>query len=108
MKKRLRKKLHKGEYRELGFELKFDYTGDAGGQESIDQFNMPFIEAIENIGLMVGGGGCRHHDYFVARYRASVLPEQRQAVIDWLGQRPDVANIVAGPLKDAWYGWNKE
>ena len=37
MKKRLRKKLHKGEFRELGFELDYDYTGDLEGKP-FDQF----------------------------------------------------------------------
>ena len=33
MKKRLRKKLHKGEFKELGFNLEFYYTGDYKANE---------------------------------------------------------------------------
>lgn len=108
MKKRLRKKLHKGEFQELGFNLEFDYTGDADNEINVDRFYTAFIDAVESIGLEVGGGGYKQHSYFVARYRGSVSDQQRQALINWLEQYPDVANIIAGPLVDAWHGWDKE
>mgnify|MGYP000296635990 CR=1 FL=1 len=103
MKKRLRKKLHKGEFRELGFELDYDYTGDLEG-EPFDQFWGDWIRMIESLGLECGGGGAGHQNYFIIKYRGSVSVEQRQAVIDWLGKHPDIANVTAGQLRDAWYG----
>ena len=103
MKKRLRKKLHKREFQEMGFELEFDYTGDADNTEIIDRFYTAFINTVESIGLEVGGGGHKQHSYFVSRYRGSVSEDQRQALINWLKQHPDITNIVAGPLVDAWY-----
>ena len=66
MKKRLRKKLHKGEFQEFGFNLEFDLkeTND----EDFDKFLDDFIrDAIEGNGLECGGGGHTHHDYFVVR-----------------------------------------
>ena len=107
MKKRLRKKLRWGEFQELGFNLEFDYTGDPDGKVS-DIFLTDFINAIEALGLEVGGGGYRHHDYFVAKHRGSVTEEQRGSVIDWLEKHPETANIAAGPLKDVWYGWDEK
>ena len=99
MKKRLRKKLHKGEFRELGFELDYDYTGDLEG-EPFDQFWGDWIRMIESLGLECGGGGAGPQSYFIIKY-----VEQRQAVIDWLGKHPDIANVTAGQLRGAWYGW---
>lgn len=104
MKKRLRKKLHKSEFRELGFELDYDYTGDLEG-ELFDQFWGDWIGMIESLGLECGGGGAGHQNYFIIKYRGSVSVEQRQAVIDWLGKHPDITNVTAGQLRDAWYGW---
>ena len=101
MKKRLRKKLHKGEFQELGFELDFDYNGDLAG-DAFDQFWDTWIAFIESIGLRVGGGGATYQSYFVVNSQGSVSPEQRQQVIDWLQQRADIGNVSAGPLKDAW------
>lgn len=104
MKKRLRKKLHKSEFRELGFELDYDYTGNLEG-EPFDQFWGDWIGMIESLGLECGGGGAGHQSYFIIKYRGSVSVEQRQAVIDWLGKHPDITNVTAGQLRDAWYGW---
>lgn len=103
MKKRLRKKLRKGEFKELGFELQFDYTG-----ETFDTFLNDLIGAVESLEMYIGGGGRPSLSYFVYCFRKSVSPEQRQALADWLMSRPDVANVVAGELRDAWYGWDKE
>lgn len=101
MKKRLRKKLHKGEFQELGFDVSFDYVGP-DDEESRSRFWDDFIGMIEALVLEVGGGGDRHLSFFVVRYRGSVTPEQRHAVIDWLEKYENIANPNAGPLKDAW------
>jgi uncharacterized protein YggL (DUF469 family) len=108
MKRRLRKKLHKGEFRQLGFNLQFDYTGDTNIDKIFDAFLDDFIGAVEGFGMYVGGGGHSHFDYFVYCDKKSVTPEQRQALIDWLTIRPDVTNVIADELRDAWYGWGKE
>lgn len=110
MKKRLRKKLHKGEFQELGFNLDFDYTGDyEADEEKFDRFFDRFDEFLNSLGIESGGGIGDHFSVFVCHIgRGSVTEVQRQAVIDWLSQQPEAANIVASPLKDAWYGWDKE
>ena len=110
MNKRLRKKLHKGEFRELGFNLEFDYTGDYRADE--EKFFQFFDRYDEFLGVMniecIGGIG-DHFNGFVSHIgRGTVTEEQRQSVIDWLGKQPEATNITAGPLCDAWYGWDKE
>ena len=78
MKKRLRKKLHKGEFQELGFNLTFDYA-KADNEELFDKFFDSFIaEAIEGNGLECGGGGYFHQDFFVVRYKGSVIKSRQR------------------------------
>jgi uncharacterized protein YggL (DUF469 family) len=110
MKKRLRKKLHKGEFQELGFNLDFDYTGDyENNEEKLYQFFERFDEFLDSIGMESAGGIGDHFSVFVYHIgRGTVTADQRQAVIDWLAGQPEAANIVASPLRDAWYGWDKE
>jgi len=57
MKRRLRKKLHKAEFQELGFNLEFDLS-ETDNKDFYEKFLDSFIsEAIENSGLECGGGG---------------------------------------------------
>ena len=101
MRKRLRKKRRLGEFREYGFEVRFDITGASAWNDVFDAF---IVEAIEGNGLQFGGsprGG------FVAAEgrRASATEAHRRAVRAWLERRPDVANIAIGELRDVWHGW---
>ncbi len=57
MKKRLRKKLRRGEFQELGFEVRFRAVDDLS-DEAFDNVADAFIsQAIEANGLICGGGG---------------------------------------------------
>jgi uncharacterized protein YggL (DUF469 family) len=104
MKKRIRKKLHKGEFQELGFQVEFDYA-DSDNEVAFNQFWYSFIDAIEQNGLECGGGGHIHHEYFVMRYKGSVSEEQRIAIKKYLEEHSKVSNVMVGELKDAWYGY---
>ncbi|WP_304708958.1 50S ribosome-binding protein YggL [uncultured Rikenella sp.] len=107
MKKRLRKKFRKGEFAEFGFEVDFDYSAVADSG-NFTPFWDEFVDRIESLGLCCGGGGAEHQSYFIDKPgRGSVSSEQRQALIDWLTNRSDVTNVVAGELRDAWYGRNE-
>ena len=101
MKKRLRKKLRRGEFQELGFNLEFDLT-NFNNEVLFDNFLDSFIaEAIEANGLYCGGGGYNHFDYFVYKHKGSVSEEQRNVVKKWLENQPQVSGIVIGELRDA-------
>jgi len=109
MKKRLRKKLHKEEFQELGFELEFDYLGDSSNADEMIDFYEEMDEFINKMGIEAIGGIGKHWSCFVTHIgRGTITEQQRQAVIDWLEQRPNVTNITVGPLRDAWYGWDDE
>ncbi len=56
MKKRLRKKLHKGEYKELGFEIKFQFNNEPNDTEE-DVFWSQFNDTIDPNGLLHPSAG---------------------------------------------------
>ncbi|TWT37042.1 hypothetical protein KOR34_19890 [Posidoniimonas corsicana] len=104
MKKRLRKKLRLGEFREYGFEIAFatDPRVSAATRNSVlDEF----IEMIESRNLQFGGGGLREYSGFVAGpWRGSATDEDRQAVLQWLHAQAEIVAAKAGPMRDAWHG----
>lgn len=105
MKRRLRKKLRRGEYRELGFELCFALP-EHWDEETQLQFWDRAIEQIEALGLAIGGAVGPRWDVVVTSLadRASVTAAQREALLAWLAADPDISALQAGPLIDAWYG----
>jgi hypothetical protein len=106
VKKRLRKKRRLGEFREDCFELTFEMSAALSNDE-IDVLTDTFIEMIESNGLQFSGGGNNRWSGIVqGPYRGSATESDRQVVLDWLNQHPNVLNAHAGPLRDAWYGWS--
>ncbi len=96
--RRLRKKLHVGEFQEFGLAYK---TAIKAGSNEVLFVDALLDELIDPRGMEFGGwaaGG------FVSKAgRGTVTEEDRQALIDWLKQRPEVESIrISGPL-DAWY-----
>lgn len=94
----------------MGFNLEFDYTDDYRvNEEKFFQFFDRYDDFLSGMDLeCIGGIGDRFSGFVTHIGRGTVTEEQRQSVIDWLESRPDVANITAGPLRDAWYGWDEE
>ncbi len=103
MRKRLRKKLHKGEFRELGFDLRFRLSPGLS-EESFEAFLDTFLaEAIEAHGLSFGGGGKEEIEGFVTlSARGSATEEHRRILMRWLESRPEVVEYSVGSLVDAW------
>jgi len=96
--RRLRKKLHVGEFQEFGLAYKTRITPGSNEVLFVDAL---LDELIDPRGLEFGGwaaGG------FVSKAgRGSLTEDDRQALINWLSQRPEVEAIfISGPL-DAWY-----
>ncbi|MSS71843.1 MAG: DUF469 family protein [Candidatus Latescibacteria bacterium] len=105
MRKRLRKKLHLGEFQELGFEVSFRVADDLSS-DAFDRLVDIFIDqAIEGNGLVCGGGGRPPNwSVFVTiDGRGGVTEDHRRAVQQWLASQPEVREVQAGPLIDAWY-----
>ncbi|MDE2593196.1 MAG: YggL family protein [Burkholderiales bacterium] len=96
--RRLRKKLHVGEFQEFG--LAYKATIKAGSNEVVFVDTL-LDEFIDPRGLEFGGwaaGG------FVSKSGpGSVTEEDRQALIEWLSKRPEVESVLMSGQLDAWY-----
>lgn len=101
--KRLRKKLRIDEFQEFGFSLTVSLKDDLDAK-SLEIFVDEFIfEAIENNGLVFGGGFNKDLNGFVAlEKRGSVTVSHVAKVKSWLDSQPCVTNIRFGELVDAW------
>lgn len=99
--RRLRKKLHVGEFQELGFgfEVEFKTPATSELQElMIDCFLSEVIEPrLLAFGGWIGGG------FITCDGRGSVLEDDREAIQNWLAARPEIGEVRVGPLKDAWH-----
>ena len=99
--RRLRKKLHLGEFQQLGFEISIDLKPDLASDE-LDRFLDQFIlDAIEKNGLAYGGG--TSGGFITMWKRGSVSEAHRAVVEDWLRRRHEVVAVTVGRLVDAWY-----
>ena len=104
MKKRIRKKLHVREFKEMGFSLRFRIASDVD-DEGLNVFLDAFLETIETQGLGFGGGGNHEWEGFITMMeRGSTTEEHRAAVDRWLADHLQVVEHEVGPLEDAWYG----
>jgi uncharacterized protein len=104
VRKRLRKKLHQGEFQEMGFEVQCRVAADMS-ETAFDAFVDAFLEqAIEANGLMFGGGGRREWKGFVTlERRGSATDDHRQVMQRWLESQLQIVEYQVGPLVDAWY-----
>ena len=107
MKKRLRKKHRIGEFREDCFELTFEINQSLDGNR-VDEVFDEFIEMIETNNLQFGGGEVNGNWTGIVQgpYRGSATEHDRQTVLTWLHSHPHIMSAAAGPLQDAWHGWN--
>ena len=108
MKKRLRKKLHRGEFAIYGVSLRASFTQDTRITE-FDAFVDDFIKhAIEARGLSFGGGGHPAKGWMgVIEPRAGrsrVEQDDLEWVDSWLGGRGEVE---AFDFSEPWDLWNQ-
>lgn len=108
LKKRLRKKLHVGEFQELCFEINAQLKTDLN-ETDFDKFVDDFIlEAIERNQLEFGGGGNpeKWNGFAsLSKKYGSPTDNHREKVRNWLEKRAEVVEYEIGNLRDAWYGW---
>ena len=102
MKKRLRKKLHKGEFKELGFTISLKLRPDLTEPE-FDLWWGDLIKAVERLNLCIGGGGLYEQEFFCTRLdgKAKVSFEEREALGQWLAQDGRLVSFHLGALEDA-------
>ncbi|MFQ1650051.1 YggL family protein [Aeromonas veronii] len=103
--RRLRKKLHVGEFQECGFELGFNFDPQ---QTDVDQALDRWIEFVEAQGWCFGGGGDMT-SHVIAGYlcqfaRSTLTDADREQAACWLASQPWVISHQIAPLSDVWYG----
>ena len=103
MKKRLRKKKHRGEFTERGRHLVITRNRKDGFDEFLDAF---IEEAIEANRCYCGGGGAKDTlDVVVELGRRSDDSATRfKRITAWLDARPDVESWRVGEEFDIWHG----
>ena len=105
MRKRLRKKLRKGEFKELGFEVVVDLREDMTDKASdlLWEDMVDFVEA-RNLGFGgVSGNERLEYSISVLHGRGSVTPEQREEVLAWLEARDEVTEVRGSQLFDVYH-----
>ena len=102
MKKRHRKKKHRGEFAEWGRQFVITRNRKDGFDEFLDAF---IEEAIEANGCYCGGGGKEDKlDVVVELGRRSDDPAARmKRITAWLDARPDVRSWRTGEEIDIWH-----
>lgn len=112
MKRRLRKKLHVGEFQQLCFKVYVAFPEPFTFEDAAyDVFLDDFIELIESRGLSLFGMGGQfplaETDAIIARFRGfpeKTTEEDRVSVLEWLSKRSEVASVRASEMFDGWYG----
>jgi uncharacterized protein YggL (DUF469 family) len=113
MNRRIRKKLHRGEFNTLGFEVRATFDPPL---VDVDRFFDEWIAFVEDNGLAVGGGmNSRQLGQFVTRIRRgrriganryrwidqNATEADRELVQEWLLDH-GAKTTVAAPLKGPW------
>lgn len=99
MKKRLRKKKHKKEFKEYGFEIQVRFkpeTSNATHNQCFDEL----IEFLEQKQLMYGGS---IFEGFITAAKGSVTDFHEQEIRDWMKVKNNIIHSFVLTQKDAWY-----
>ncbi|MBC8736253.1 MULTISPECIES: YggL family protein [Paraburkholderia] len=102
--RRQRKKLHIGEFQEMGFSATARFIPDtpAAQREAILD---AFIAFIEENGMLAAVSTSTDFDAFIISDapRGSTTEDQRSAVHSWLSTQNCVTDSVVGEMVDAWH-----
>lgn len=109
--RRLRKKLHIGEFQDFGFHVHMGLAYHPSMMpedfhEACDQFMDDFLGYLESHDLECGGGGGLYQmRFFVSSHAKKNRPMEpfRHQIAYWLNQHDTVAGLGISPLVDAWY-----
>lgn len=104
VKKRLRKKLRKGEFAEYGFEFVLHWDPEVTNWEKVVDAVIAWAEA-RNLGWGGGGDNFHQHGFMQDGYHArkTVTNADRDAFFDFVLLLEGVTKFELGPLVDAWY-----
>jgi len=109
MKKRIRKKLHKGEFQELGFQVLLKINLQ---DSEIDQFIDELQEYYYQYGMSSCGGGYPSEDnqeiyelsfLFTPQKRGSLTEQHRKLIAEWCMGKSEIIDYKINELHDLWY-----
>jgi uncharacterized protein YggL (DUF469 family) len=97
--------LRVGEFQELVFEMRIQFRQPMD-DASLEVFFDAFIDLVESRHLAVcGGNDLMKMDGVISAWgRGSPTETDRQALLEWLRLRSEVASAEAGDFIDGWYG----
>lgn len=103
MKRRLRKKTHRGEFIEYGFNIEFTFSQKLTDDEFND-FIYQFIDDAFLSNYECGGGGNPEQvSFWVVKCCGGSLTNDDRAKLEaWGKSRKEISKTVVGPLVDAW------
>jgi len=101
MRQRLKKKLHKGPFKEYGFEVSGKLRENVDCDKLLDDF-IDFI--VRNDMCCAGGFRPDGFGFFIQAGKKKDKPEERrESVISWLDNNSDIFSCKAEDLIDAFY-----
>ncbi|MDO7876870.1 50S ribosome-binding protein YggL [Hymenobacter sp. ASUV-10] len=106
MKKRLRKKLHLGEFQEMCFAVRLTFASPEESTEG-DAFWYKPVTAVEANNLLILGMAddfCIMTDFYKMPdgLWKTATENDRHFMKDWLERQPEVQSFTVGPLANAW------
>ncbi len=104
IKRRLRKKKHVGDFKEMGFLLSAKLN--LKSEEELDQFCDEMIDFLASNEIhMEGGMGIDNISLFIGTGIVNTGEEEcRAKLITWMEEHKNVEEFNAGELEDAFYG----
>ena len=100
--RRLRKKLHLGEFQELGFQIEAVLQQDLTEDAYYDLWAVFIDEVIDPRQLIMGGPFSGAY-IAIAPGRVTCTEADREAVRQWFEARPEFSGVRVGSLEDNWY-----
>ncbi|CAK9884261.1 MAG: putative protein [Candidatus Erwinia impunctatus] len=101
--RRLRKKMHIGEFKELGFSVAFSFPEGSEGEMIDATLDALIEEVIEPQGLACDGSGYLQWEGLICLQKIGQCTEEhREAVRAWLEAR-QLQNVQISELFDVWW-----
>ena len=101
--RRLRKKLHIDEFKELGFTISWSFnegTDEATLDKVVDQF---IREVIEPNGLAYEGSGFLNWQGIICTQKLGNCTEEHRTLVTAWRESKGLTNVEASPLLDIWW-----
>jgi uncharacterized protein YggL (DUF469 family) len=99
--RRLRKKMHVGEFQEFGFEYELSVKEDLTPEQEEALMDRLVTELL--VPRYLAAAGWVLEGFVTTYHRGSATDEDRSATLAWLKAQPEVTEASVSELKDAWY-----